>query len=38
MRGNCIAIDGAISGELLRLPRSLQSLAMMIRYLRNDGL
>ncbi|KJV61628.1 hypothetical protein RAMDARK_0411 [Rickettsia amblyommatis str. Darkwater] len=38
MRGNYKVIDEAISGELLRLPRSLQSLAMTIRYLRNDGL
>ncbi|AXU06114.1 hypothetical protein D0Z68_00810 [Rickettsia japonica] len=40
MRGNCIAIDKAISGVCyycMKLPRSLRLLAMTIRYLRNKA-
>ncbi|KJV88909.1 hypothetical protein RAMDARK_1461, partial [Rickettsia amblyommatis str. Darkwater] len=32
LRGNCIAIDEAISGYLTRLPRSLRLLAMTFHF------
>ncbi|WP_156138424.1 hypothetical protein [Rickettsia hoogstraalii] len=40
LRGNCIAIDEAISGVcyyFMRLPRSLRLLAMTGRYPRNNA-
>ncbi|WP_156144452.1 RND transporter [Rickettsia felis] len=40
MRGNCIAIDEAISGVcyyFMRLPRSLRSFAMTIWYPYNNA-
>ncbi|WP_269378705.1 hypothetical protein [Rickettsia hoogstraalii] len=37
MRGNYEVFDEAISGYLMRLPRSFQSLAMTIRYQCNNA-